>query len=259
MEVVFLYYVFCKVSLKDYTIRDILLFKKWKSFMTDSLHNDITEFKCWQSPLELWNLAKRVQASMSSEKFLSRGRDFVQKVQEALVASTFALCFAGLVSPVQIRMSKIHQPLLDFELFPTNYSTKYEFEIVAAYEPDYKIRLKYRDGKRPKMPYKAFSGEPVNPEWVAEEILKKTERVKKAGEKGANHHLLVYQNIHGGPTDLEQLRQLVANTESVWTSIWIISGAPSWGWITLLFNSSGFKCPSMQWLSTIKWVPVRFG
>lgn len=64
---------------------------------------------------------------MSNEDLLSRGKDFEQKLQEAIVASTFALVFQEHISPVHIRMARVHEKLLDFELISQD-NTAFQFE-----------------------------------------------------------------------------------------------------------------------------------
>lgn len=163
---------------------------------------------------------------MSNEDLLSRGKDFEQKLQEALVASTFGLVFQKHISPVHIRMAKVHEKLLDFELISQN-DTAFQFEITTAYPPDYKIREEYKNGRRPSFPMQALSGTPMNPEWIAPVICKKTEKARKIND--FNRHLLVYVNIHGGgPVGLgvEELKDLILDAESIWQSIWLIRGIP---------------------------------
>jgi hypothetical protein len=208
---------------------------------------DVSEFYHWQSPRELWSLAMQTQASMSNEAFLSRGRDFEQKLQETLVASTFALGFIEPVAPVEIRMARVHEEMLDFELKSAS-GTSYEFEIVTAYPTGYKIREEYRDEKRPKLLDDWMEGISADPEFVAQRIRSKTE---KAMRKRFNRHLLVYQNIPGrGATDIQQLVRLVSGAESVWQSIWLIMGIPDIGTtgIALLYPAPNFKFPAGEWL-----------
>ncbi len=206
---------------------------------------ELDKFYRLQDPLDLWNLAKQTQSAMSAEDFLSRGKDFEQKVQEALVASTFSLGFQKYISPVQIQMKKVHEELLDFEL-QSREGPAFEFEITTTYEPGYKIREEYKNGKRPKVPERAFSGDPVKAEWIAPVIRTKTEKARKI--KDFNRHLLVYQNISGGGTDLERLKKLIPGSESIWRSIWLIVGVPDLVAMVLLCNTHGFSCAEREWL-----------
>ncbi|MDH3504776.1 MAG: hypothetical protein OEZ41_04485 [Nitrospirota bacterium] len=187
---------------------------------------------------------------MSNEDLLSRGKDFEQKLQEALVASTFALVFQEHISPVQIRMAKVHEKLRDFELISQD-NTSFQFEITTAYPPDYKIREEYKNGRRPSFPMQALSGTPMDPEWIAPVICKKTEKARRID--GFNGHLLVYVNIQGGGPSgpgLEKLKDLISDSESIWRSIWLIRGIPdliSTGTV-LLCKSYGLGCEEQEWL-----------
>jgi len=200
---------------------------------------------CPQPPQVLLECAETLQSDMSDEQFLSKGRDFEQKVQEAFPAAVFSCIFDTTVCPVRIRMA--HQQVLDFELI-SNSNEVYKFEVVTAYEPGRKIRLEYRDSKKPAFPPRGLSGVPVPAEWVATTILNKTAKVEK---KRLNRHLLVYQNISGGAADLKRLRKLVSGVESIWASVWIISGVPDWGGVALLCNTHGFNWSTMKWLSYV--------
>ena len=210
----------------------------------------LNKFCQLQTPWDLWRLANQIASSMSDEDLLSRGQDFVQKLQEALVASTFALVFQEHISPVQIRMAKVHEKLLDFELISQENSA-FPFELTTAYPPDYKIREEYKNGRRPSFPMHAMTGTPMNPEWIAPVICKKTEKARRID--GFNGHLLVYVNIHGGGPvgrGLEELMDLISDSETIWQSIWLIRGIPdlvSTGTV-LLCNSFGLGCEEREWL-----------
>lgn len=210
----------------------------------------LNKFCQLQAPRDLWRLAKQAASPMSNEDLLSRGKDFEQKLQEALVASTFALVFQEHLSPVQIRMAKVHEKLHDFELI-TQDNTGFQFEITTAYPPGYKIREEYKNGRRPSFPMQALSGNPMDPEWIAPVICKKTEKARRID--GFNGHLLVYVNIQGGGPSgpgLEKLKNLISDSESIWQSIWLIRGIPdltSTGTV-LLCNSFGLGCAERIWL-----------
>ncbi|MEX2492264.1 MAG: hypothetical protein WD425_10935 [Nitrospirales bacterium] len=203
-----------------------------------------------QAPWDLWCLAKQTASPMSNEDLLSRGKDFKQKLQETLVAFTFALVFQEHISPVQIRMAKVHEKLLDFELISQK-DTSLKFEITTAYPPDYKIREEYKNGRRPFFPMQALSGTLMKPEWIAPVICKKTEKARRID--GFNGHLLVYVNIQGGGPvgrGLEELKDLISDSESLWRSIWLFRGIPDLAatGTVLLCNSYGLLCEEWDWL-----------
>ena len=210
----------------------------------------LNKFCMLQAPWDLWCLAKQTASPMSNEDLLSRGKDFEQKLQEALVASTFALVFQEHISPVQIQMAKVHEKLLDFELISQD-DTTFHFEITTAYPPDYKIREEYKNGRRPSFPMQALCGTQMDPEWTAPVICKKTEKARRIN--GFNGNLLVYVNIQGGGPSgpgLEKLKDLISDSESIWRSIWLIRGIPdlaSTGTV-LLCNSYGLFCEERNWL-----------
>lgn len=206
---------------------------------------ELDKFYQLQDPRDLWNLAKQTTSVMSNEDLLSRGKDYEQKLQEAILASTFALGFQKHISPVQIRMARVHAPLLDFEMVSQD-DTIFKFEIVMAVLPERKLREEYQDGKRPKISPRAFSAEPADPERIASVIRNKTERARRID--WFNGHLLVYQNIPGGGPDLERLKKLISDSESIWQSIWLIVGVPDLAGMVLLCNSYGFPCAERDWL-----------
>ena len=199
--------------------------------------SDIDAMYLWQHPSALLRLAVKTQSEMTCEAFLSRGGSLEQKIQEALVGATFLSIFQRLVSPVMGRMARINEETLDIEARTAN-GTIYQLEITTAYPPGYKIREAYRNGSKPEIPQSAFAGEPISAEWVATTILRKTAKVEK---KRLNRHLLVYQNIFGGVPDLRRLRKLISGVESIWASVWLISGVPEWGGVALLRNTHGFN------------------
>jgi hypothetical protein len=204
---------------------------------------DLGVFYRWQKPRALWGLATGIASALSDEQFLSRGRHYEQKLQEALVDSTWCLCFSKLVSPVLIRMAD--SQLLDFEIRLAS-GEIWQLEVTTAHPFGYKIREEYRHGKKPSMQPRAFSGDPVSPTWLTSVIGNKT---KKVIGKYTNRHLVVYQNISGGATDLGQVRKLVPNIEASWRSVWIITGIPSCGGIVLICKAASFGCPEMKWFS----------
>ena len=206
------------------------------SIMKKSFH-DISTMYCWQDPLALRQLAVKARSEMPAEAFLSIGGSSEQKIQEALVGSTFLSVFGRLVSPVLGRMAKINEEALDMEVIGSD-GTISSFEITAAYAPGYRIRQEYKGGNRPEIPQSAFTGKPISAEWIASPILNKTEKIRG---KGIRRHLLVYNNIYGGTTDLWRLPQLLGNAQNDWDSIWLIAGVPDFGWLALVANSVGLN------------------
>ncbi len=209
--------------------------------------SDIDAMYLWQHPSRLLRWAVKAESEMTCEAFLSRGGSLEQKIQEALVGATFLSIFRRLVSPVMGRMARINEEALDIEARTAN-GAIYQFEITTAYPPGYRIREAYRNGSKPEIPQSAFAGEPISDEWVAATILRKTAKVEN---KRLNRHLLVYQNILGGAPDLRRLCELVSGVESIWASVWIISGVPEWGGVALLCNTYGFNWPTKEWLSYV--------
>lgn len=209
--------------------------------------SDIDAMYEWQHPSALLRLAVKAQSEMTCEAFLSKGGSVEQKIQEALVGATFLSIFQRLVSPVMGRMARINEEALDIEARTAN-GAICQVEITTAYPPGYRIREAYRNGSKPEIPQPAYAGEPIPAEWVAPTILSKTAKVEK---KRLNRHLLVYQNIFGGAPDLRRLCELVSGVESIWASVWIISGVPDWGGVALLCNTHGFNWSTMEWLSYV--------
>lgn len=207
---------------------------------------DISHSYQLQKARDLLDMVTGIDNHVSAEDLMNKAGEFYQKIKEALVASPFAAGFALLVKPVLIKMA--HGQMLDFELHSMG-GQKYEFEIVMSIEPDRKPGLEYRNGSRPITPRRAFSGEQFPPEWITKDLWKKTEMAKEG--QVSHRHLLIYQNIAGGLPDLGRLRSLCAGAESVWASVWLISGVPDMGWIALLFNRDGFACPEAKWFSYV--------
>ncbi|MDE3226631.1 MAG: hypothetical protein KGO52_02120 [Nitrospirota bacterium] len=216
---------------------------------------DINLFYLLQRPWELRRLAVAVQKGMSDEAFISRGGDFEQKVQEALIGSTFSWGGHHIISPASVRMARIHHEALDMEIHSDN-GEMHSFEITTLHPADLKIRLAYRDGKRPEIPSRAFSGEPIPAELIASAIDKKTNKIQG---KGLCRHLLVYNNVYGGTTDLRRLPRLLNGAERTWDSIWVIAGIPYFGWIALVSNSAGLKAPALEKQLVAKGTPAFWG
>lgn len=213
-----------------------------------SMLPDISEFFRWQKPRALLSTATSIADRISDEDFMNRGGEFYQKTKEALVASTFAAWFDLAIEPVLVKMAMVNERILDFDLSEFD-GQKYEYEIVMSLEPDRKPGLEYRNGRQPVTPWRAFSGEPVPADWIAKDILKKTDLAKKYRIR--HRHLLVYQNISGGMPDLRKLQALVGDANSVWASIWLISGVMEWGGIALLSNRNGFSWPAAEGFSYV--------
>lgn len=212
----------------------------------ESMLPDISEFSQWQNPRALLNTATSIADRISDADLMNRAGEFYQKTKEALVASTFAAGFTLGVKPVLVKMA--HERLLDFELSVSD-GQKYEYEIVMALEPGRKPGWEYQDGNRPVSGWRAFSGQPVPPQWIAPSIWKKMEKAKRYGIY--HRHLLVYQNIQGGAPDLRSLKALVGDANPIWASVWLITGVPDWGGVALLSNRHGFSWPEMEWLSYV--------
>lgn len=196
---------------------------------------DIDFMYSWQRPSDLRRLAVRTQLRMSNEAFLSKGGSREQKIQESLVGATFLCVFQRLVSPVLVRMAEINEEALDMEATGLD-GTRYPFEITTAYPPDYRIRERYKNGKQPEIFRSAFTGEPKPAEWIASAIINKTVKNKtvKIRGKGIRRHLIVYDNVAGGTTDLWRLPSLLEDAAVEWDSIWLITGIPDIGWVALV-------------------------
>lgn len=199
----------------------------------------------FQDPQNFFNLVNKITSPISDEDLLSRGKDDEQKLQEALVASPFALGFQKYISPIQIRMATVQKNLMDFELLSSD-NTTLEFEIVMVLPPNRKLREEYQKGKQPEIAMAEFSGKPINPEWVASQIRQKTEKAMRSDR--FNGHLLVYMNVSGGTPDLLEVKRLISDSESIWQSIWLIRGVPDMAVMVLLYNSHGFCCVVNDWL-----------
>lgn len=200
-----------------------------------------------QQPRDLLATVTSIADEVTDEDLMNRAGEFYQKTKEALIAATFATIFDYAVMPILVKM--VHEKIQDFELsdFSDFNGQKYEYEIVMALEPGRKPGLEYRDGRKPIPSLPALSGKSVSAEWIVKVIQKKTELAQK--NKFDHRHLLVYQNIQGRAPDLRQLKALVGDANSVWASVWLISGVPDWGGVALLSNRHGFSWPEMEWLS----------
>jgi len=212
-------------------VTDLAAKKMHRSF------SDIDAMYLWQHPSALLRLAVKAQSEMTDEAFLSRGGSREQKIQEALVGATFLSIFQRIVSPVMGRMARINEEALDIEALTAN-GTICQLEITTAYPPDYRIREAYRNGAKPEIPWSAFTGEPILAEWIASSISNKTEKIRG---KGIRRHLVVYNSINGGTTDLWRLPQLLGDVEKEWDSIWLIAGVSDLGWVALVSDSKNFK------------------
>lgn len=213
----------------------------------------LSEFFVWRNPESLLVLSKHHIGEVGTERFLSTGGDQEQMVQEALVASTFARCLCSIGYPVMIRMTEIGTRLKDFELRSNNQLL--EFEVTRALEPGTKPREAWSNGNRPEIPPRAFSGEQIDPEWLADSIQKKTAKFR-ASNLSERRHLLVYLDIMGGSPDLKRVASFCQEDDALWESVWVISGIPHGGGISCLFNDSKFVWPTARWLS---WVDAKPG
>ena len=216
------------------------ILKTMPSQLTKKMYCGLTNIDAmylWQRPSALRRLAVKVQSEMTCEAFLSRGGSREQKIQEALVGGTFLSIFQRIASPVMARMARINEEALDVEARTAD-GVIYQLEITAAYPPSYKIREAYRNGSKPEIPWSAFTGEPIPAEQIASSISNKTEKIRG---KGIRRHLVVYNDISGGTTDLWRLPQLLGHVQKEWDSIWLIAGVPDIGWVALVSDSVGFK------------------
>ncbi|MEP6891727.1 MAG: hypothetical protein ABI955_13625 [Nitrospirota bacterium] len=114
------------------------------------------------------------------------------------MGATFLSIFRRIVSPVMGRMARINEEASDIEARTAD-GIIYQLEITTAYPPGYRIREAYRNGSKPEIPQSAFTGEPILAERIAFSIINKTEKIRRKGIRG---HLVVYNNISVGTTDL---------------------------------------------------------
>ena len=220
--------------------------------LTRQNERDVTKLFRWQHPFELHRTAAYAQSMLSNEDFLSLGGEYEQKIQEARVGSIFSCGLSRALGPLQVRMAPYCERMLDMEL-ETSFGELCQFEITTAFLPDYKIRLAYRNGKCLEISHRVFSGESVDPQWLAGPIGRKTKKMLRMCSSGEQmeRHLLVYQSFSGGAADLKKVMALCGYLDSVWESVWIISGVPHWGGIALLSNRYGFDWPTMEWVSYV--------
>lgn len=77
-----------------------------------------------------------------------------------------------------MRMVERGTSLKDFEILHD--SLMQEFEVTVAFEPGYKIRQAWRGPQSPGIPECAFSGNGIDPNWLAVAVQKKTEKAHMA-------------------------------------------------------------------------------
>lgn len=215
------------------------------------VHESSEQMFHWHEPRDHWDYVMQVQEGISDEDLMNRAGNGYQKLKEAIVASTFAVGFNEFINSVRVRMA--NDELLDFELQDRKTEEILELEIVMAIEPGRRPGLEYRDGQRPQMPARAFSGEPIDAGWIAPFINKKTQKARAKNING--RHLLVYQNISGGQTDFKELLDLVPGAEETWQSIWLIVGVPDMSSMVLISNAVGFPCDAhnINGYRVLKW------
>jgi hypothetical protein len=205
----------------------------------------LEKFYIFQDPQNFLNLRKQTTDLMSDEDLLSRGDPCTKKLQEAFVASIFAWGFQKYILPIQIRMAKVEAELLDFEM-KYQENNILQFEIVMAIEPERRLQQEYRDGRRPSISTRTFSGEPAESEQIVLVIEKKTQMARNIQK--LNRHLMVYVNLSGHLQNLEWFTERILASESIFQSIWLVRGDLDEGGMALLSNSYGFPCPERNWL-----------
>ena len=211
-------------------------------------HNE-PQFYEWQTPKDLLRLSQNHILKVGGEKLLSTGGELEKTVQQAVITSTFALCYARLFNQTKVRMTEPYTPFKDFELLTDDMN--HEFEVTTAYNPKDRIREAWR-GQRPEISRYAYSGKPVPAAWIASAVMKKTGKALRTKLIAQySRHLVIYQNIPGGPPDLEKVRKLCSEAALFWASVWVISGVSGWGGIALLFNKYGCSWPTKGWLSYV--------
>ena len=204
--------------------------------------NQLEDFYHFQSPLDFWSLTDGTANPMSNEEFLSNKNDFKQKLHEAFVASTFSLSFQKNILPIQIRLARVGERFVDFEIKYRKEILK--FEIVMALESGRKFEAEYRNGQSPPAFFAAtFSGRPADLTQIKLRIQKKTRKAQEF--KKFDRHLLVYLNLSGQFSDFT----CSPESESAFQSIWMLRGTPESGGITLLSNSYGFQAGEKKWFT----------
>ncbi len=205
--------------------------------------NQLEDFYHFQNPVDFWSLTNRTISPKSNEEFLSKGNDLNQKLQEAFVASTFSLSFQKNILPIQIRLARVGERFVDFEI-------KYRkeiliFEIVMALNTGRRLQAEYRNGQFPSAFFAdTFSGKPADLNQMKLVIQKKTQKAQKAQIfQTFDRHLLVYLNLSGQLSDFP----CSPESESAFRSIWMVRGEPGMGGIKLLSNSYGFRADEEKW------------
>ena len=109
-------------------------------------------------------------------------------MQQAVITSTFALCYEKRFTEAMVRMTEPYTPFKDFELLAND--VNHEFEVTTAYKPRYRIREEWR-GQRPAISPEAHSGKPVPPAWLASTVMKKTSKALRTKLLGDHSRHLV--------------------------------------------------------------------
>ncbi len=183
---------------------------------------------------------------MSNHEFLASGDDGTKKLQEAVNTSTFALKFQNHISPIQVRLAKVGEKLLDFEVKYEGNSVL-QFEIVMAIGSKRKLQEEYQNGQSPPSGWRMFSGKPAESTQILEMIQKKNKKAEKF--EIFNRHLLVYVNLPGHLPDFSSHEWRILSSESKFKSIWLVKGDPNVGGIFLMSDAYGFPAIAKQiWL-----------
>jgi hypothetical protein len=142
-------------------------------------------------------------------------------------------------------MVEVEAELLDFEI-KYQENTILQFEIVMAIDSERKLQQEYRDGRRPLISQRTFSGESAESEQIVLRVQEKTQKARKIQK--LNRHLLVYVNLSGRLPNSEWFKERIHTCESIFQSIWLVRGCLNEGGMVLLSNSYGFPCPEGDWL-----------
>lgn len=204
------------------------------------------DLKVFRKPKELCSLVNPNRLGISAECFFNRAAGgLYQKLREAWVLSRLGIVISRSISPVLV--SVVDGPLLD-GIFRFGNSREWKVEVVMVLKPGRQLGKEYRKGHLPRQKLSDFSGQPANPSWLRQPILRKVRKVK---ERDVTRHLVAYLNYGGAVPHLGLVAKVIPEAKDAFESTWLLRE----GVFALLFAKAHVRHPVRKWKSFWKWLP----
>jgi hypothetical protein len=172
------------------------------------------------SPELVLESAEREMALIPNDRLFNDAQH--QKLRERWCAGIFGVGYAKFVAPCTVAVNDI--PVReDIDIFLTAKGREWGFQLAEVQEPGRKRGLEYKEFAQEKIrsiPYGPERGWQEGPEWLADGVRKKKEKLYSDSK---SMHLLLYANFPARELEHSDLLMKLQPFRADFASLWIVT------------------------------------